>query len=519
MDREAQETTPAEILIADDIPANLKLLTDILTERGYQVRPATGGNLALRSAVIRLPDLILLDVKMPDMDGYEVCRALKADEKSRDIPVIFISALDETRDKVRGFEVGGIDFITKPFQAEEVLARVETHLALRRLQERLERQNTRLQLEIAERRQAEEALRRSENTYRTIFENTGTALIIVEEDTVISFANTQMERLSGYAREELQGKMSWTAFVAHDDLEKMKRSHVLRRSDPHAAPANYEFRFINRQGKTRNVVANVAMIPETQKCVASLMDVSEKRKMEAELQRARTWESIGIFTGGIAHDFNNLLGIVLGNISLAEMNMADPETRVREYLTEAERACLQSRHLTQRLIALTGGMEPVGSPQSIRGLIANAVNVALRGPHVQCELDLAEDLWPVACDTAQISEMIVNLAINAQEAMEQGGAIEVSARNEHLTSDSISTPKAGKYVHLSIKDHGKGIPEELLSKVFDPYFSTKERGATKGMGLGLTMAYAIVKRHYGDISLESEVGVGTTLHVYLPAAG
>jgi two-component system, cell cycle sensor histidine kinase and response regulator CckA len=152
-------------------------------------------------------------------------------------------------------------------------------------------------------------------------------------------------------------------------------------------------------------------------------------------------------------------------------------------------------------------------------LIADAINAALRGSAVRCELDLAEDLWPVDCDAAQIKEMIVNLAVNAEEAMEQGGTIEVSARNERLVTGSMITLKAGKYLHLSIKDHGKGIPEELLPRVFDPYFSTKKRGSRKGMGLGLTMAYAIVKRHRGDISLESEVGVGTTLQIYLPALG
>lgn len=518
MNREVQEMVPTEILVVDDVPENLRLLTNILTQSGYRIRPASGGNLALRSIAIRQPDMILLDVKMPDMDGYEVCRILKAEAKTRDIPVIFISALNETGDKVRGFESGGVDFITKPFQAEEVLARVETHLTLRRLQGRLEQQNGQLQLEIIERREAEEALRRSENTYRTIFENTGTSLMIIEENTMIALVNSQFERLSGYSRAELEGKMSWTAFVAPDDLEELMRNHVARGSDPHAVPASYELRVIDRHGNSTNVVANVAMIPETQKSVASLIDVSELRKMEAELQRARKWESSGIFAGGIAHDFNNLLGIVLGNISLAEMIMADPEPDVQKHLKEAKRACLQSSELTQRLIALTGGTGAVGSPQSIRGLIADAVNVALRGSNVQCQLDLAEDLWPVDCDAAQIKEMIVNLAVNAEEAMERGGTIMISARNELLTTGSKPTLKAGHYVHLMIEDHGKGIPPELLPRVFDPYFSTKERGTQKGMGLGLTGAYAVVKRHDGDISMETRVGVGTTLHVYLPAS-
>lgn len=517
MNEALEAVAPAEILIVDDTQTNLMLLKEILVEGGYQVRPALGGQLALRSAAVKLPDLILLDVKMPDMDGYEVCRALKADARSRDIPVIFISGLGHTRDKLKGFEAGGVDFITKPFQPEEVLARVETHLALRRLRQRLEAQNAQLQMEIAERKQAEEALRRSENTYRTIFENTGTALIIAEEDTIISFANTQVGKLLGYAREELEGKMSWTAFVARDDLEKLERNHLLQRRDPDIAPASSEFRLIDRQGNTHQVIANFTVIPETGKRVVSLIDVSELRKTEAELQRARKWESSGIFAGGIAHDFNNLLGIVLGNISLAQMCLAGAESGVGSYLKDAELACHESRNLTRRLIALTGGTGPVGSPQPIRELIAGGVSEAVCGSRVRCELDLAGDLWPVACDTVQIKEMIVNLAINARETTEEGGVIEVSARNEVLTPASMLTLQAGKYVHLSIKDHGKGIPAELLPNIFDPYFSTKERGAQKGMGLGLTMAYAVVKRHHGDISLESQIGVGTTFHVYLPA--
>ncbi|EKD33723.1 MAG: Multi-sensor signal transduction histidine kinase [uncultured bacterium] len=156
MHQEAQEMIPAEILVVDDIAANLKLLTDILTGQGYRVRPATGGQLALRSVAFRLPDLILLDVTMPDMNGYEVCQALKSEEKRRDIPVIFISALDATKDKVRGFAAGGVDFITKPFQAEEVLARVETHLALRRMQQQLEMQNAQLLQASAERIKAQQ---------------------------------------------------------------------------------------------------------------------------------------------------------------------------------------------------------------------------------------------------------------------------------------------------------------------------------------------------------------------------
>jgi len=153
---------PYRILVVDDVPANLKLVSDILSGYGYQIRPASSGSMALRTVEAEAPDLILLDVRMPEMDGYEVCRRLKADEKNRSIPVIFLSALDETADKVKGFEAGGVDFITKPFQTVEMLKRIETHLSLRHLQNQLEAQNLQLRQEIVERERAEEVLRKQE---------------------------------------------------------------------------------------------------------------------------------------------------------------------------------------------------------------------------------------------------------------------------------------------------------------------------------------------------------------------
>jgi sigma-B regulation protein RsbU (phosphoserine phosphatase) len=139
----------ADILIVDDTPANLRLLSQMLAEQGYQVRPVLDGPLALEATRAEPPDLILLDIRMPEMDGYEVCEHLKADAQTRDIPIIFISALDATQDKVRAFTIGGVDYVTKPFQFEEVLARVETHLALRKLQKQLQEANEKMERELA----------------------------------------------------------------------------------------------------------------------------------------------------------------------------------------------------------------------------------------------------------------------------------------------------------------------------------------------------------------------------------
>jgi len=149
----------ANLLVVDDVPLNLHLLVHLLTKQGYKVRPASSGQAALAAVQAEPPDLILLDIMMPEMDGYEVCRRLKADERTRDIPVIFISAIDQAADKVKAFETGGVDYVTKPIQPREVVARIETHLKLRDLQKSLEEKNRLLEEEIIERQMAEESLR------------------------------------------------------------------------------------------------------------------------------------------------------------------------------------------------------------------------------------------------------------------------------------------------------------------------------------------------------------------------
>jgi PleD family two-component response regulator len=147
------------ILIVDDTPTNLAILVDYLAERGFDIAVAMDGLSAIEQISDTHPDLILLDVRMPGIDGFETCRRLKARKETSHLPVIFMTALSDTGDKVKGFQVGAVDYVTKPIQQEEVLARVTTHLTLRRLQVSLEENNARLQQEILERKRAANALR------------------------------------------------------------------------------------------------------------------------------------------------------------------------------------------------------------------------------------------------------------------------------------------------------------------------------------------------------------------------
>jgi CheY-like chemotaxis protein/anti-sigma regulatory factor (Ser/Thr protein kinase) len=235
--------------------------------------------------------------------------------------------------------------------------------------------------------------------------------------------------------------------------------------------------------------------------------------MEEELLRTEKLESIGILAGGIAHDFNNLLTAILGNISLVRL-CVDPEDDIYERMVEAEEASLRAKDLTQQLLTFSKGGAPVKKIVSISELVRESAIFALRGSDVKCDFSVPDDLWAVEVDEGQISQAIQNLIINADQAMPEGGTIHASCKNVTICEDDIKILKDGRYVMISIKDHGVGIPEENLEKIFDPYFTTKERGS----GLGLATTYSIIKKNGGHITVESEVGVETTFHIYLPAS-
>jgi diguanylate cyclase (GGDEF)-like protein/PAS domain S-box-containing protein len=314
--KELRKEYPPQILVVDDSPEIMDLLTDILRNHSYRVRPAFSGRMALKSVEAEIPDLIMLDVTMPEMDGYEVCRHLKSNEKSCSIPVIFISGIDEAASKVEGFNAGGIDYITKPFRSAEVLARVEKHLAVRLLQKQLEGQNLQLQQEITERRQAEEELRKhkahleeiiaertkdirnineelrceiterrqAEELYRTLANNSHTGVYIVQNGK-LRFVNPHIPEYSGYLKEELLD-MDILDFVYPDDRKIVRKNAVDMLEGKRSTP--YEFRIVDREGRIRWLMEMVASITYEgkQAVLGNTMDITEKIQAESALRES-----------------------------------------------------------------------------------------------------------------------------------------------------------------------------------------------------------------------------------------
>lgn len=248
--------------------------------------------------------------------------------------------------------------------------------------------------------------------------------------------------------------------------------------------------------------------------VAIFEDIAERKKAEQERLRLDKLESLGVLAGGIAHDFNNILTAILGNIGLAMLD-GKMGLQVRERLAQAEQACLRAQSLSQQLLTFAKGGAPITKIISIARLLKDSATMMLSGSKSRCDFLIPGDLWSVAADEAQLNQVFSNLLINADQAMPEGGVIKIIAENIIVGAGRDSTLAEGKYVKITFSDQGIGISPKHLEKIFDPYFTTKY----KGSGLGLATAYAILKNHSGHLQVTSQIGVGTTFHIYLPAIG
>jgi PAS domain S-box-containing protein len=372
--------------------------------------------------------------------------------------------------------------------------------------------NSAYKKEIVERKRSAEALRESEEKYRLLVENASDA-IVVAQDGMLRFMNSRVTEYSGYSAEELMSN-PFIEIVHPEDRDEVRKNYT-NRINGQAAPARYTIRVMNKDNGVRWVEVSAVRIcwegaPAT---LNFLSDITEKRRLEEDLVNARKLDSIGVLAGGIAHDFNNILGGIMGNISLAKLDV-DPCDTTYGFLDEAEKASQRATALTHQLLTFAKGGAPVKEVTPVSKVVMDCSGFALSGSRVRCDFNLPIDLWPVEIDVGQISQVIHNIIMNADQAMLDAGVIQVSAENIMVDTNHGLPLPTGRYVKIAIQDPGTGIPDAELPKIFDPYFTSKPQGN----GLGLTSAYSIVKRHEGHISVQSRVDVGSTFDVYLPAA-
>ena len=369
--------------------------------------------------------------------------------------------------------------------------------------------------DITKRKQAEEKLRESEEKYRNLVERAYEGIYILQ-NFAVKYVNPQFASLVGYSADDIVGD-SFERLLAPEERQKMK-DHFDRRMGGKNAPDRFETRLLHRDGRIIEVEINAGIITyERQPAVLSFVrDIRERKFVEAERIKLSNLESLGTLAGGIAHDFNNLLTAILGNINLARMYVPH-NSKAIEKLNKSENAISRAKELTCQLLTFSKGGAPIKKRSQVGDLLRDTVSFHLSGSTIKCEFKLPEDLWLTECDSDQLGLVIGNLVVNGLEAMPRGGSMEVRAENMVVEADESPPLRSGKYIKISIKDSGQGISEENLNKIFDPYFSTKDRVSARGLGLGLSIAHSIIKRHEGHITVESETGVGTIFHVYLPA--
>ena len=369
--------------------------------------------------------------------------------------------------------------------------------------------------DVTDQKRAQAALRESEERYRDLVQELDAIVWEADPKTMLfSFVSQRAETMLGYSCELWCRSSGFLDGLIHPEDRELARAHF--RSPAEGRDQEVEYRVIAADGRTvwlRDIRRVVRQLDGRDSVRGLMVDVSEHKKMVEELLRAQKLESVGILAGGIAHDFNNILTAVLGNISLARM-LSSAGDKVFDRLAAAERATLRAKDLTQQLLTFSKGGVPVKRTASVAELIADSANLVMSGSSVLCEYRLPDDLWPAEVDEGQFCRVIQNLVINAQQAMPGGGRLRVSGSNIILGSDRAVPLPAGCYVKIVIEDQGVGIPGDLLHKVFDPYFTTKQQGN----GLGLATAYSIIRKHDGHIAVDSVVGKGTEFAIYLPAS-
>lgn len=366
--------------------------------------------------------------------------------------------------------------------------------------------------DVTDRRRTE-ALRESEESFHALADNANDGILVADQEGLHVYANRRMSEITGYGVEDL-AKMHFRGLLPPDELLKVTE-RFKRRVEGESAPRQYETALRTKDGSLVPVEITSSRTTWRGKfgVIVIVRDVSQRRQMEEDMVRIGKLESLGVLVGGIAHDFNNILTAVLGNISMIQAR-AEPGSPTQERLAMAEKAALRARDLVRQLLTFSRGGAPVRKAVSIADLVRRSAGLALGGSNVRCECLLPEDLWPAEADEEQVLQALAHVLMNADESMPGGGVIRIQAEN-FLVDDTLGLPVGpGRYVRVSVRDHGSGIAPEHLRRIFDPYFSTKK----KARGLGLAITDSIVRRHDGHVSVESTPASGTAFHLYFPAS-
>lgn len=509
------------ILVVDDKPENIDVLSNILQDT-YNVLAATSGEKALEIARRQnKPDLILLDVKMPGIDGYATCHKLKSNEDTLHIPIIFVTAENDVESEERGLTLGAVDYITKPFNPALIMVRIANQLDLKRHRDNLE-------IVVKERtkelhNEHKKSLK-SERLYRGLMEAAPDSIILVNKQGGIELVNKTVTKMFGYGLEELQGHPIEILIP-----NRFVKQHVaLRNRYNKKAHGRESFSIDNLVGLRKDgseFPVDISLSPmdadKGSMVICIIRNMTEQKKIAEQLRQAHKMEALGQLTAGIAHDFNNMLGCILGFTELSlELKENERGGKLDGFLKSVYQAGERARDLIAQMMAFSRGsadteLQSLYLPPVIKEVIQMLRPVLPSS--IDIESNINSDVPEVMVDPVQINQIVMNLCVNARDAMQENGLIKLSLERSMLTGHvctSCHEQIEGDYVEINVNDNGTGIDGETLNNMFDPFFTTKEVG--KGTGMGLSVVHGILHDYSGHIIVNSILGEGTTFRLLIP---
>lgn len=503
-----------KVLIVDDEPRMCDSLEVLLNDQGYETKTGHSGKEAVECLSRDSFDLVLLDIVMPDMTGHQIMDYINS--QNQETLVILMTGHASVDSAVQSLRKGAYDYLTKPFDFDQLLKRVGNAIDQSRLKKENELVSGKLEL--------------TEKRYQYLVNASPDIIYTLNSGGIFTFISGAIEPLLGFKSNELIGK-HYSAVVYDDDVAGAKY-HFDERRTGQRATRGVELRLkrlhsLNRRNGYLTVELKAMGIydrpieqqdKEFRGTYGVARDITDRKRLEAQLLQAQKMKAIGTLAGGIAHDFNNLLMGIEGHTSLMFLDI-DADHPHCEHVSGIEDMVKRGAHLTKQLLGFARGGKYEVKPTDLNDLVEKSAEMFGRTKkeiriHTKCE----KDVWTVSVDRAQIEQVLLNLYVNAWQAMPGGGDIYIRADNFILDENSARTfgARPGNYVRLSVTDTGVGIDEEVQQRIFEPFFTTREIG--RGTGLGLASAYGIIKNHGGIINVYSVKGQGTTFTIYLPSA-
>ncbi len=546
------------IFVVDDNPKNIQIIGALLRKSGFEISVALSGTQALEIITKNKPDLILLDIMMPVMDGYEVCSRIQKNSEIKDIPVIFLSALTDTIDKVQGFKVGAVDYVTKPIDSLELLARINLHLTLRNLQKKLEDANysledkvkirTRelltkqknLEIEIEEHKKTQIELNATKNSLTNIINSMPSILIGVDENCVLTHWNLIAEKETGISSDSAMGR---------DVFDVFKQIAAIKTELLHSINTRIvqKVEKISQQKGRETIISDVTIYPLVSNGISGAViridDVTDRVRMEEMMIQGEKMLSIGGLAAGMAHEINNPLAGMMQTANVmanrlgakvdlpANLKAAEEagttieaiwnfmEARgIPRMITTINESGRRVANIVDNMLSFAHKSDSAVSPQDLNGLLDKTLDLAAIDYDLKKQYDFKQieirkeyeaHLPSLNCESAKIQQVLLNILRNGAQAMQKAGT------EKPMLIIRTRFEKKRKMVCVEIEDNGPGMDKENRRRAFEPFYTTKPKGI--GTGLGLSVSYFIItENHGGEMVVESLPNFGSKFIIRLP---